>query len=120
LCCHVLALHIEALIERQIRVAMVKSNTKTIPLYPEYRDCAAPSAARVLEIFGGIRRHSLIQRGRVIQVFASAERGVPREPRRVARVGPGVAGRGAARRMGRHQAGGGDAPPPQPGRQRRP
>ncbi|MGH9185179.1 MAG: IS1634 family transposase, partial [Acidimicrobiales bacterium] len=69
LCCHFLALLIEALIERQIRVAMVKSKTKTIPLYPEDRDCAAPSAAGVREIFGGISRHSLIQRGHVIQVF---------------------------------------------------
>jgi len=48
---------------------MAKSKTKTIPLYPEDRDCAAPSASRILEIFGGISRHRLIDRGKVVQVF---------------------------------------------------
>jgi hypothetical protein len=53
LCCHFLALLTEALIERQISAAMAKSKTKTIPLYPEDRDCTAPSARRVREPFAG-------------------------------------------------------------------
>ncbi|MGI8808860.1 MAG: IS1634 family transposase [Acidimicrobiales bacterium] len=69
LCCHFLALLIEALIERQIRLAMATSKTTAIPLYPEDRDCAAPSATRVLEIFAGVSRHRLIHRGSVVQVF---------------------------------------------------
>lgn len=69
LCCHFLALLVEALIERQIRQAMATSKTTTIPLYPEDRDCAAPSAARVLEIFAGVSRHRLIHQGSVVQVF---------------------------------------------------
>jgi hypothetical protein len=69
LCCHFLALLVEALMERQIRQAMATSKTTTIPLYPEDRDCAAPSATRVLEIFAGVSRHRLTQNGRVVQVF---------------------------------------------------
>ncbi len=69
LCCHFFALVIQALIERQIRAGMVKAETRRIPLYPELRACAAPSAARVLEIFSAVSRHHLIDRGRVVQTF---------------------------------------------------
>jgi transposase len=69
LCCHFLALLVSALIERQIRHAMARANTPTIPLYPEERDCAAPSAERILEVFAGLERHHLIEDGRVIEVF---------------------------------------------------
>lgn len=69
LCCHFLALLIGALIERQIRDAMVRSKTKAIPLYPEDRDCAAPSAERVLEIFAPVTRHHLVRNGRLVQTF---------------------------------------------------
>jgi transposase len=69
LCCHFFALLVHALIERQIRAAMNRAETKTIALYPEDRDCAAPSAARVLQIFENVNRHRLIRAGKVIQVF---------------------------------------------------
>jgi transposase len=69
LCCHFLALLVGALIERQIRRAMADAPTKTIPLYPEDRDCSAPSATRVLEIFNGVNRHHLLRGGAEIQVF---------------------------------------------------
>jgi hypothetical protein len=70
LCCHFFALIVQALIEREIRAAMKAANTRSIPLYPELRDCPSPSASRVLEIFTGVSRHVLRDRnGRVIQVF---------------------------------------------------
>jgi transposase len=72
LCCHFLALLVEALIERQVRAAMAKAKLRTIPLYPEDRDCAAPSATRIMEIFAGIQRHHLIRHGRLVQVFEPA------------------------------------------------
>ncbi len=53
LCCHFLALLVHALIERQIRAAMTTAGSATIGLYPEQRDCPAPSAARILDIFAG-------------------------------------------------------------------
>jgi hypothetical protein len=73
LCCHFIALLTQALIERQIRAAMAATGAAVIPLYPEDRDCAAPSASRVLEIFNGVARHHLTDNnGHTVQVFQPA------------------------------------------------
>jgi transposase len=69
LCCHFLALLTHALIERHIRAAMAAAGHKTIGLYPEARDCPAPSAARVIDIFADLARHHLHQNGRTVEVF---------------------------------------------------
>jgi len=70
LCCHFIAMLIQALIERQIRRAMAAAGLRQLSLYPEDRGCAAPTAARVLEIFTGLSRHQLRDRdGRLIQTF---------------------------------------------------
>ena len=70
LCCHFIALLTQALIERQIRAAMATTGTPVIPLYPEDRNCAAPSAQRVLEIFNNVARHHLTDNTRhIVQVF---------------------------------------------------
>lgn len=69
LCCHFLALLTHALIERHIRVAMAAAGTAAIGLYPEERDCPAPSAARILDTFADLHRHHLHQNGRTVQVF---------------------------------------------------
>jgi hypothetical protein len=71
LCCHFIAMLIHALIERQIRHAMKTKGIKQLSLYPEDRGCAAPTAARVLDIFHGLARHHLHdQHGHHIQTFA--------------------------------------------------
>jgi len=69
LCCHFIAMLIQALIERQIRAAMATRGLTELSLYPEDRGCAAPTAARVLEIFTGVARHHLIRDGQVTQTF---------------------------------------------------
>lgn len=69
LCCHFLALLTHALIERQIRRAMAAAGTPHIGLYPEERDCPAPTAARILEVFAGLTRNHLYERGQPVQVF---------------------------------------------------
>jgi transposase len=79
LCCHFLALLVQALIERQIRTAMADASTKTIPLYPEDRDCSAPSAARTLEIFNGLSRHHLHHGDTQTQVFNPDLTGLQRQ-----------------------------------------
>jgi transposase len=70
LCCHFVAMIVQALVERQIRRAMAADGIASIPLYPEERECGAPSAHRIFEIFGGLARHELIGDGRVVQSFA--------------------------------------------------
>ncbi len=69
LLCHFFAMLAEALIEREIRASMKAEDLTGIPLYPELRNCPAPSAPRILEIFGGIQRHCLVRDGNVVQVF---------------------------------------------------
>lgn len=64
-----LALLIRALIEREIRQRMKDEDLATLPLYPEDRDCPAPSAERILNVFSALQRHQLITRGRVVQTF---------------------------------------------------
>ena len=68
-CCQFLALLIGALIERQIRTAMAATHAADIPLYPEFRGCASPSAERVLEIFADLTRHQLRRHDQLVQTF---------------------------------------------------
>ncbi len=68
-CCQFLALLIQALIEREVRTAMVRAATTHIGLYPELRACTAPSTERILEIFAPISRHHLYQHDALIQTF---------------------------------------------------
>jgi transposase len=69
LLCHFLALLTEALIEREIRTSMKNEGLQGIPLYPELRNCPAPSAPRIFEIFSGVQRHHLTSKGHVVKVF---------------------------------------------------
>ncbi len=69
LLCHFLAMLTEALIEREIRTSMKTEGLTGIPLYPELRNCPAPSAPRILEIFDDIQRHQLISQDQIVQTF---------------------------------------------------
>jgi transposase len=71
LLCHFLAMLTEALLEREIRTSMSTQHLAGIPLYPELRNCPAPSAPRILEIFNDIQRHQLINNddGQIVQTF---------------------------------------------------
>ncbi len=66
---HFVALLVHALLEREVRRAMARRGIKELPLYPEERDCPAPSADRVLEVFSPLQRHLLCKAGRVVQRF---------------------------------------------------
>lgn len=55
-----LAMLVQALIERQVRAAMKAAKLDVLPLYPEDRECHAPTANRILEVFEGIQRHDLL------------------------------------------------------------
>ena len=67
--CHFIALLVGALIERQIRDAMDIAGITELSLYPEDRGCAAPSAARIIQIFHGLSRHHLTRDGQHVQTF---------------------------------------------------
>jgi transposase len=65
-----LALLIQALIERELRLAMTQDSIDELPLYPEQRQCAHPTTEQVLRLFSLTQRHRLIdQRGLTVQIF---------------------------------------------------
>jgi transposase len=65
-----LALITEALIERNLRNRIHKLDIKKLPLYPEERPFATPTAERLFELFADLRRHRLVDdTGRVHQRF---------------------------------------------------
>ena len=63
------ALIVRALIEREIRTRMGDEGLLALPLYPEQRDCPAPTAERILTIFDTVQRHELVSGGQIVQVF---------------------------------------------------
>jgi len=64
-----LAMLVQALMERAVRLDMEREGIEAIPLYPEERDCKAPTSNRILEIFESIQRHELVEDGQVRQRF---------------------------------------------------
>jgi len=58
-CCQYIALLCCCLIERDLRHAMRREQIDDLPLYPEHRACAQPTAARALELFAALARHHL-------------------------------------------------------------
>ena len=64
-----IALLVQALLERELRLAMAREKIDMLPLYPEERECRAPSTERILDLFMPLQRHRLRQRGRLVQVF---------------------------------------------------
>jgi transposase len=66
---HFVALLVHALLEREVRRAMRRRHLDTLPLYPEERACAAPTARRIFELFEPLQRHQLRRKGHVLQRF---------------------------------------------------
>ena len=60
LCVYFFVLLVEALLERELRRAMVAKEIEALPLYPEGRDCRRPTARRVIDLFEDVQRHTLI------------------------------------------------------------
>ncbi len=69
LCLEYLAITIHALVERQLRQEMRRRRLEEVPLYPEARECRAPTAARLFEVFEHLAVHDLIAEGNTIQRF---------------------------------------------------
>jgi transposase len=63
------ALLVHALLERELRQGMAREKVESLPLYPEERECRAPSTERILDLFAPLQRHRLRKRGKLVQVF---------------------------------------------------
>jgi transposase len=80
LTCHFIAMLLSSLIERTIRHAMAQEGLAELSLYPEDRGCAAPTTARILEIFTAVARHELTTPdGQVLRTFHPELTGLQRQ-----------------------------------------
>ena len=61
-----IAIAVSSLIERDLRKAMVETGVEKLPLYPEGRETATPTAQRVLEAFAPVGWHEFQRSGEVI------------------------------------------------------
>jgi transposase len=64
-----LALLVQALIERELRLAMKREHIDELPLYPEQRQCRRPTTEQILRLFSLAERHKLIEGAHTVQVF---------------------------------------------------
>ena len=60
---------IHALIERNARNAMSERKIHSIPIYPEERECRAPTADKILGLFESFRRHRLFKGRQLAETF---------------------------------------------------
>jgi transposase len=61
---------VQALIERALRLAMDKENIDELPIYPEERPSAKPTAEQIFRLFSHLQKSTLVQDGRVLKAFA--------------------------------------------------
>jgi len=61
-----IAIAVSSLIERDLRKAMADTGIEKLPLYPEGRETATPTAQRVLEAFAPVGWHEFQRAGEVI------------------------------------------------------
>jgi len=64
-----IVLTLNALIERELRLAMASEGIGSLPLYPENRRCKYPTTARIIDLFSNLRRHVLFDGGKEIKCF---------------------------------------------------
>ena len=65
-----IVLLVQALLEREVRRAMTARGLASLPLYPEDRDCLAPSAHGIFQVFAGLQHHRLRRQDTLIQTFS--------------------------------------------------
>jgi transposase len=64
-----LALLVQALIERELRLAMKREKIKELPIYPEQRLCKRPTTEQILRLFSLAERHTLLRDDKPVQAF---------------------------------------------------
>ena len=62
---------VQTLLERELRQAMQREKVKSLPLYPEGRDCQRPTTRKVLDLFAGVQLHELSISGQETEVMVT-------------------------------------------------
>jgi transposase len=60
LCVYFLALLVQALLERELRLAMAAEGIESLPIYPEGRPCRFPTTRQIIDLFENVQRHELV------------------------------------------------------------
>jgi transposase len=68
-CLYFVALLVQALIEREVRLAMQQTGIRDLPLYPEERRSRRPTATQILRLFSAVQRHVLLSGETIIRIF---------------------------------------------------
>jgi len=71
LCVYFFALLVEALLERELRQALERAGIESLPMYPEGRPCRHPTTRRLIDLFEGIQRHTLLSSKRRPTAFVT-------------------------------------------------
>ena len=64
-----LALLVQALIERELRLAMKREKIMDLPIYPEQRLCKRPTTEQILRLFSLAEHHTLSRDDKTVQSF---------------------------------------------------
>jgi len=63
------ALIVQAVIERKVRMSMKKRAIKSLPVYPEYRKSFYPTTSKIFYNFDGISSYKILKDGKVVKEF---------------------------------------------------
>ncbi len=64
-----IALMLQTLLEREVRLKMTEDGLKSLLLYPEERESDRPTTNKIIDVFDGVSSYSIIQNGRVVEEF---------------------------------------------------
>jgi len=63
------ALIVQGIIERKVRMSMKEKKIKSLPIYPEYRKSFYPTTSKIFYNFDGISSYKILKNGKVIKEF---------------------------------------------------
>ena len=93
LAAYFLVLLIQTLLERELRLALARTERGTLPLYPEARPCRRPTTRRVLDAFESVQRHVVTLPDGTEQTLVTELSPLQREILQLLRINPTQYGR---------------------------
>ena len=64
-----MALIIQGVIERKVRMSMKEQDIKSLPVYPEYRKAFYPTTSKIFYNFDGISSYKILKNDKVVKEF---------------------------------------------------
>jgi len=64
-----IALIIQALVEREVRMPMHRDGINALPIYPEPRDAERPTTSKISDVFEPVSTYSNIENHKVVETF---------------------------------------------------